>query len=908
MGKTFHFKRDRFGLEINKTPIYSSGLEAVTVETGGSKLTYTFDAAPYQIQVVYELRAGWRFVSKQILVRGLKEGAFTVEAVEPLQFELEDGVSELYVQNSRYPRLIASGAAGVHYPIPETDEGIEDTGTKAYVAFLRMQTTQGLFALLQNPFFECVRQGQVFSLRYSPGMEWHTAWGLFPCDRACVGPYKLSGRRIPNEPVPEWQLAESVPDGQDEAEVDAVTECVRAFLMTHPQKSVRLHCGWYENDYQIDISKPAGREEYKRIIDAAAAVACDHLTFAPQNTGISARDKCVDSWKGDYVLWLSLGQKICCGEWRVDRDSVPDSIQQMLDYARSKNVKLVAYVYPDLAFSQSKAWLTPNGKHASLAHRSLQDWLIQTMVGFQRKTALGGFFFDYVYLSFPGTSRYAQWFGWRRVQEALRHSAPGIVISGGAYHGFYGPWMHVAGNWPWPMFGDEQPESHADFPDLHFARVEANRMRYTNFLYRNYEYYPTEALPGFISHQVPRHGGNTEQEETSPTETGWRMRNFDYLGWKYSVISSIGYAGINHVIGMLPSRDVGEFRHFSAADQAWLRKWLGWTDSNISTLRHTRLILGEPALGKADGSAAIIHDRGYIFLYNPNGRKVEVSFNLDSSIGLDREGRFTLRELYPLEGRLWGKREAGIWGRGDRVTATLDGTSATVLSLAPAGMNLAKPALFNAPGSALLQGADLALSKVRGEVGSEVPIDVLVPKEARIEKVTVNGTAMKFARLGEIVSVRVCFAGEPFSRSQQVGSYDPKFTGGIFRGAFRIPARVKRQLAARKEAWPLPWTEEDLLCSWLAPERLLLFLQMANPNSKIPVSLKINGEAATLQRAYASIRPNPRGFVGYYADVSSLEADRTHDVELSLPRMQAGNFQGLFFDNVEAEYTDRIVA
>ncbi len=251
----------------------------------------------------------------------------------------------------------------------------------------------------------------------------------------------------------------------------------------------------------------AGREEYKRIIDATAAIGCDHLTFAPQNTGISARDQSVDTWKWEYVLWLSLGQKIRNGEWRVDRDPVPDSIQQMLDYARSKNVKLHGLrlsrpgVQPEPRRGSRRMASMPRSRY-----RSLQDWLIETMVAFQRKTDLGGFFFDYVYLSFPGTSRYAQWFGWRRVQEALRRAAPGIVISGGAYHGFYGPWTHLAGNWPWPMFGDEQPESHVNFQDLHFARVEADRMRYTTFLYKNYEYYPTEALPGFISHQVPGMG------------------------------------------------------------------------------------------------------------------------------------------------------------------------------------------------------------------------------------------------------------------------------------------------------------------------------------------------------------------------------------------------------------------
>ena len=46
--------------------------------------------------------------------------------------------------------------------------------------------------------------------------------------------------------------------------------------------------------------------------------------------------------------------------------------------------------------------------------------------------------------------------------------------------------------------------------------------------------------------------------------------------------------------------------------------------------------------------------------------------------------------------------------------------------------------------------------------------------------------------------------------------------------------------------------------------------------------------------------------MGHYADVSSLEADRKHTIELSLARLDPGHFQGLFFDIVEAEYKGRI--
>ena len=33
------------------------------------------------------------------------------------------------------------------------------------------------------------------------------------------------------------------------------------------------------------------------------------------------------------------------------------------------------------------------------------------------------------------------------------------------------------------------------------------------------------------------------------------FRDWDYLGWKYSLISSIAVGGLNNVINMIPARD-----------------------------------------------------------------------------------------------------------------------------------------------------------------------------------------------------------------------------------------------------------------------------------------------------------------------------------------------------------------
>ena len=48
-------------------------------------------------------------------------------------------------------------------------------------------------------------------------------------------------------------------------------------------------------------------------------------------------------------------------------------------------------------------------------------------------------------------------------------------------------------------------------------------------------------------------------------------------------------------------------------------------------------------------------------------------------------------------------------------------------------------------------------------------------------------------------------------------------------------------------------------------------------------------------------------FVGFYADVSDLKPDKRYKFELTLPDgLKPGQFQGMFFENVETEFTDHL--
>jgi hypothetical protein len=200
-------------------------------------------------------------------------------------------------------------------------------------------------------------------------------------------------------------------------------------------------------------------------------------------------------------------------------------------------------------FSQNPEWLVsapknPDRKYASLGVRALQDWLIDQLVAFQKKTGIGGYAFDHTFLTYDGTSRYAQWAGWRRVMEELRRQLPDIAIDGRQAYHLYGPWSWLAGSYPHPTWSDEQPESFMPFPDLHFDRVSANRQRYTAYRYRIHDFAPNEIVPGFANHQTSR-SDDTGRMPERQTETAAacccrsRERDWDYLGWRYSLLSSI---------------------------------------------------------------------------------------------------------------------------------------------------------------------------------------------------------------------------------------------------------------------------------------------------------------------------------------------------------------------------------
>lgn len=904
-------ERDGWSMVIDGTTLRSTNAQPEVRKVSAHEIRYTYEIEGFRVEVAYQLRPGWKFVGKQIRVLQAPNANFVVHRVVPWDLKVQQNVDSDFAPSTYVPQLGAT-----------IEESRKRLPGKDFGEFLRFSQEQGAMMTVQNPFLEVHRDGRSVTVAYAPEMKWREVWGNFESDIACIGAYRLTGRRFPREMVLEWREppTQSPQDGMDEAEVGAFTLCVREFLIDPSPAPISVEVGWTLNDYQIDVGTEAGREEYKRIIDAASELGIKTLLYAPGNSELAEHAESADSWGWEYVLWLGLGEKVRKGEWDPVKDSIPASVAEMTSYAKGKHIGLLAYVYPSIPYAVNPSWLVkkPDERdgpftYATLASRELQDYLIRNLIAFQKRTGIAGYSFDYTWLNLPGSSSYTQWYGWRRVMEELRRADPSIVIDGRQSYQTFGPWTWLAGSYPHPTGNDEQPESFKPFPDLHFDRVSADRARFVNYWYRNYQFAPEEAIPGYATHQTERSRNVTEPDGHVKVEmmyTRFRPRDWDYLGYKYSFISSIATAGWNNVVDMIPARDPEEARYFSAEDKAWIRGWLDWATANKEYLRHTRTILDQPALGHVDGTAAILRDHGYLFLFNPNYKRLPAQFSLDETIGLKTGERFLLKEVYPESGRMLGKLGAGAWSRGDSVHIELDGTSATVLELIPEEKS-DRPILFNAaalpadvPPTVELKENALSILHAAGEPGTVENLGALIPEAQRVKGVSVNGSAVPFTQSGNYIDVPVRFKGTRFAQAQEIDLSTQ--ADGSLTGTFVVPQRVFDELADRKVKWPIPWTKEDYESTWLVPSRLLLFVQAAEGDDSMKVTGTLDGQPLTLTPAYSSSRVDAACFVGFYADVSKISPDVQHTIQLRMPKTARRRLQGIFFDNVSPQFTESL--
>ena len=399
------------------------------------------------------------------------------------------------------------------------------------------------------------------------------------------------------------------------------------------------------------------------------------------------------------------------------------------------------------------------------------------LIAFVTKTGIGGFAWDYTsYNDWREPTDYAEWRGWMRVLRLLRAAHPSLVMDHRQTSHGWGAFSHAAGSYTEPIAGDENPESYGaagvgGVPTLSTDAVLANNLRRVNLVYRARQLLPSARVPGFMSHQSERHFDDGQAPLCSaslrialhrtcahrgPAVTVLRAqgpatlnysathrRDFDLRGFRYSLLSSIGTAGLNNVLAMLPARDAAEDTALPPETVAWARGWLDWTDSEAACLHHTIPLValdrgaahggGAPRVGFLDGTASFLRDdsRGFLFLFNsgpatrlepaapPSAlpllasaspfshlsgcrrrpRPACAELRVDEGMGIANASAgsfFLAHELYPREEAGGRTTPVGVWQHGDEVRACVGAQDALVLRVAKRALDaLPLPLVLN---------------------------------------------------------------------------------------------------------------------------------------------------------------------------------------------------------------------
>jgi hypothetical protein len=114
------------------------------------------------------------------------------------------------------------------------------------------------------------------------------------------------------------------------------------------------------------------------------------------------------------------------------------------------------------------------------------------------------------------------------------------------------------------------------------------------------------------------------------------------------------------------------------SDKRVIRSILAWSRKNERYLLVRKDLPDWPAVGKVDGSAHLIGQQGYVFLFNPNPTTLQSEFSLDESIGLHEGTQFRVAAEYPKSGHTQTLR------RQDRLKWDVPAHSVVVLEIAPA--------------------------------------------------------------------------------------------------------------------------------------------------------------------------------------------------------------------------------
>ena len=652
-----------FSLTTDRGSIRSR--EASRIERTAETIALLFDEGDFAVQLHYRLGPQDLFVEKWLQISATDKGEYVIQEVALEDVTLDAQMREIHVHDDQ---------TKWHCPIN---------------LFLRSEAG-GCFAGLEYPYWKLeLRDNTGFRIGYAP--SYASAKGeTFISERYFLGVYRYEEiYRYSHGPFPgplkpglvtfEGSSVSHYPDTSDVrpevldwGEVWAMQTFTRSFLPDNPLPDDGYYMwvnSWWAWAY--DQSWSLKHED----IDLLARV------------GI--RDVMTQS------IWFGRGQHPNDAPYLVKMD--PDApaafeadaeVESLVAYGRSQGVNITSFCLPGVHFDSKPDWRsvkadgTPHtycgfGSFNCFANREHARFMLELYDYVLTKYQCRYWGFDGRWMSYrevpypdggavgpdpcyalnhghpPGDNFYLEWKNINSMLAELRRRHPTICLE--TYYGTKpgGPWVRRSLN----------------ATENYYEVASSDQNRFQQWHNQNGRFLP----PG---HNYSAVFGR------------------DSAGFRFSLIACLAggpYCQIG--AGLHQLRDEG--------NQRFLVRWRVWASHNHRYLRIKRDLFPAPGYARVDGSAHVVEDRGFLFLFptglQPNShttqddegiaakvrdyeKAVRASIKLNRWLGLEENPQavFTIREVYPVEGR-----PLGTYNYGDTFLYDMPRDSAVIVSLEP---------------------------------------------------------------------------------------------------------------------------------------------------------------------------------------------------------------------------------
>ena len=590
--------------------------------------------------------------------------------------------------------------------------------------FLRSQKGGAILGLVY-PYQELLRSrdSSIFTLAYEVE-AWTPAGGEFETEPLFVGTYAYTGLGIykPFEKVA-YRFITPDPEERDLGEIWTMQEYVRTKVVYHPVRNTNQFLmflnSWWAG-LPLDKLAPA--------IDLMATLGVPDVGTRESYFGIV-----------DHISATKDLENLPDG-YRIP---LPEEAKRMIAYGRTKGVRLVSFVAPCRPFRTGWEWRSKEGKPSMygevrsvcFACREAAEFAVNLWDQLIKDSGTDSFAFDgRILTSFnevdlgeepigplpcyatnhghkPGHNFYQDYKNGQYIMSELRRRNPGIFLE--VYWG-------LKRTYPWGLAALNGCESLYESNGHQDDRMQS-------WYNQNYR-----LLPNYVNFAQVR--GHTDPELRKEILSG---------------ISVSSHLQIGVGIKLLDKPD----------NQKFFRKWTQWAAENNRFLNVKRDLFGQPWAVPLDGTAHVIEDRGYLFLFNECANDEIGSIPLNEWIGLTKGDAFDIKQIYPEE--QWLAR--GV-KRGEKIHIPVAASGVSIVSIEPASAS--DPALpeivWHNLGKADLKLTlqELAVTGLAGYQGQRREIVVLTNGVAP-KRLTVNGRDVPVLLRKNMVLAEVQFGEQP---------------------------------------------------------------------------------------------------------------------------------------------------